>query len=145
VQDSFNRSPAVTVSGCVAQAQRTGSLSDDTGTSTAVTPNTTGVEANSAEPLSGYVLLNATPASSGSSADGARAERTSYALQGHESELATHRGHRVEVVGYLVPLPGTASSKTIAAGTRRIAVQSIKMLETRCPVDTPKPSAEKSQ
>jgi len=117
----------ITVSGCVAQPPRTGSLSKETGTSAA--PNTAGIEANSNEPVNAFVLLDATPLKSGSE-DVRRGTRTSYALQGHEAELATHRGHRVEIVGRQMP-PPAASAKT--GGTpQRIEVQSIKMLQAQC-------------
>ena len=126
---------AVTVSGCLAQAARTGSLNDDAGIGTTATPNTTGVEANSGDPVNAYVLLDATPITDGS--EDRRDRRTTYGLQGREFELASHRGHRIEVVGHLLPsaLP-TTTEKAPAAATQRIRVTSIKMLSTRC-VATP--------
>jgi len=98
-QDQLGRQRVVKVSGCIAQAQRTGSLTDDTGAGNVPSPNTAGVEANSSEPLNAYILLNATPAADGSRVHREARARTSYALQGLPSELATHRGHRVEIVG----------------------------------------------
>jgi hypothetical protein len=124
---------AVTVSGCLAQAARTGSLSDDAGIGTTATPNTAGVEANSGDPVNAYVLLDATPITTRS--EDRRDRRTTYGLQGREFELASHRGHRIEVVGELLPSapPLTTSEKVPAAATQRIRVVSIKMLSTRCP------------
>jgi len=125
----------VTVSGCVAQPPRTGSLSKETAGGTSAAPNTAGIEANSNEPVDAFVLLDATPLKSGSDKD-RRDTRTSYALQGHEAELATHRGHRVEIVGRPVPPTPGASSKT--GGTpQRIEVQSIKMLQMQCSAAPP--------
>jgi hypothetical protein len=120
----------ITVSGCVAQPPRTGSLSKEAGGGTSAAPNTAGIEANSNEPVDAFVLLDATPLKSGTE-NGRRDARTSYALQGHEAELATHRGHRVEIVGHPMPPPPAASSKS--GGTpQRIQVQSIKMLQVQC-------------
>jgi hypothetical protein len=129
----------------VTQAQRTGSLADETGAGTVPTPNTAGIEANSGEPLNVYVLLNATPIANGA-AEEARAERTSYALQGLESELATHRGHHVQIVGRLSPLPPAAETSKAAVSTpQRIAVASIKMISVRCPDAPPQSPAEKGR
>ena len=132
-QERVGREPVVKVSGCIAQAQRTGSLTDDTGAGNVPSPNTAGVEANSSEPVNAYMLLNATPAAD---ADGVHREagaRTSYALQGLASELATHSGHRVEIVGRLLPRAAAASgSQSPAAATQRIAVQSVKLLSAQC-------------
>jgi hypothetical protein len=134
-QDQLSDSQAVTVSGCVAQAQRTGSLADDTPTATVATPNTAGIEANSGEPVNAYVLLDASPVAE---RGGRRGSRTSYALNGHEAELATHKGHRVEIVGHLEAMPRvTTNSKMPATTTRRIAVNSIKMVADRCPSAQP--------
>jgi hypothetical protein len=44
-QDQLGRAKVVKVSGCVAQAQRTGSLTDDTGAGNVPSPNTAGVDA----------------------------------------------------------------------------------------------------
>src|SRR5262245_31211392 len=75
----------VTVSGCVAQAERTGSLADDSGVGVKATPNTAPVEANSAELVNAYLLTNAMRAGS-EGEDPNRTKPTSYTLQGHEPE-----------------------------------------------------------
>ena len=123
----------VTVSGCIAQPSRTGSLTDDTGGGNVPSPNTAGVEANSSEPVNAYILLDATPAADGTRVPRKAGERTSYSLQGLASELANHKGHRVEIVGQLLPrLPAVSSRKSPAATIERIAVQTIKMLSAQC-------------
>src|SRR4029453_15434740 len=126
-QDQMGRAGVVKVSGCIAPAPRTGSLTDDTGTGNVPSPNTAGVEANSSEPVNAYILLDATPV-----ADGAQrpaGERTSYSLQGLASELANHRGHRVEIAGKLLPdLPAVSGPKSPRAAMQRIEVQTIKMM-----------------
>jgi hypothetical protein len=130
--DNLSPRPVVTVSGCIAQAQRTGSLNDDTGTGNIASPNTAGVEANSSEPVNAYVLLDALPVAARGTARG-EARPTSYALQGLTSQLANHKGHRVETVGQLLPLlPAASDLKTPAGTIQRIAVRSVKMLATQC-------------
>ena len=132
-QDQSARARAVKVSGCIAQAQRTGSLTDDTGAGNVPSPNTVGIEANSSEPVNAYILLDATPVADGSGVRRETGARTSYALQGLASELATHKGHRVEIVGQLLPRAGaTSGPKSPAAATQRIAVQSVTMRSAQC-------------
>jgi hypothetical protein len=132
-QDQLDRDRVVKVSGCIAQATRTGSLTDDTGAGHVPSPNTAGVEANSSEPVNAYVLLDATPADDGGGAQRQAGKRTSYALQGLASELANHKGHRVEIVGRLEPRPSAVSGpKSPAAATQRITVQTVKMLSVQC-------------
>jgi len=119
----------VTVSGCVTQAPRTGSLVSETAAPPPATPNTAGIEANSNEPSNAYVLLDATPIKK-DSATASSDRRTSYALQGRDAELASHRGHRVEIVGTLTPARGGAPGA--GETPQRIAVKSIKMLNSQC-------------
>ena len=61
------REQVLKVSGCIAQASRTGSLTDDTGAGNVPSPSTAGVEANSSEPVNAYMLLDATPPAGGRS------------------------------------------------------------------------------
>ena len=122
----------VKVSGCIAQASRTGSLTDDTGAGNVPSPSTAGVEANSSEPVNAYMLLDATPAAGGGVQREA-GERTSYALEGLASELANHKGHRVEIAGQLLPRDSAVSGRqSPAAAIQRIAVQTIKMISPQC-------------
>jgi hypothetical protein len=60
-QDRPGREQVLKVSGCIAQASRTGCLTDDTGAGNVPSPSTVGVEANSSEPVNAYMLLGATP------------------------------------------------------------------------------------
>ena len=132
-QDQVGRAGVVKVSGCIAQAPRTGSLTDDTGTGNVPSPNTAGVEANSSEPVNAYLLLDATPPAADGGVQRDAGKRTSYALQGLASELANHKGHRVEIVGQLLPrLPAVSGPKSPAAAIRRIAVQTVKMVSAQC-------------
>ena len=126
------RTMEVKVSGCVTQAERTGSLADDAGAGVVATPNTAPTEANSAEPIDAYLLTNASVLPTGSD-DPNRTLPTSYALHGREQELSTHKGHRVEVTGQLLPLRETAGEST-KPGIQRIAVQSVRTVSTECPV-----------
>ena len=131
-QDQLGRERVVKVSGCIAQAPRTGSLTDDAGAGNVASPNTAGVEANSSEPVNAYILLDATPAADGAGVQREAGERTSYALQGLAAEVANHKGQRVEIVGQLLPRPAPSGQKSPAAAIQRIAVQTIKMLSARC-------------
>ena len=101
-QGEPGREQVLKVSGCIAQASRTGSLTDDTGAGNVPSPSTAGVEANSSEPVNAYMLLDATPPAGGG-VQREVGERTSYALEGLASELANHKGHRVEIVGSCSP------------------------------------------
>jgi hypothetical protein len=129
------RTSSITVSGCVTQAEKTGSLADDARAGVAATPNTAPVDANSAQPIDAYLLTNAFSRATTEPAD--QRAPTSYALQGREQELSRHKGHRVEVTGQLLPERSSpASAQSIAPGIRRISVQSVKMLSAKCPADT---------
>ena len=129
----------VAVSGCVTQAERNGSLADDTGTGVSSTPATAPVDANSAQPVNAYLLTSAERIAA-ETEDTTRDAATSYALVGHEQDLAKHKGHRVEISGQLMaPRSGTDSTagKIAASNVQRIAVDSIKMLSVEC--SAPKP------
>src|SRR4029434_448225 len=95
-QDQLGRQRIVKVSGCIAQAPRTGSLNDDTWTCNVSSPHCAHVEANSSEPVNAYILLDATPVTDGG-AQREAGERTSYSLQGLASALAKHNGHTVAI------------------------------------------------
>ena len=131
-QDRPGREQVLKVSGCIAQASRTGSLTDDTGAGNVPSPSTAGVEANSSEPVNAHMLLYATPPAGGGVQREA-GERNSYAIEGLASELANHKGHRVEIVGQLLPrLPALSGPKSPAAAIQRIAVQTVKMVSAQC-------------
>jgi len=129
----------VTVSGCVTQAERNGSLADDTGTGISSTPATAPVDANTAQPVNAYLLTSAERIAA-ETEDTTKEAVTSYALVGREQELAKHKGHRVEISGQLMaPRPGLDSTagKIAASNIQRIAVEGIKMLSAECPVAAP--------
>ena len=129
-QSQSGTAAKITVTGCVMQAQRTGSLADDTGAGTAATPTTAPVDANTSEPVDAYLLTNASQVT-----DSEKRERpTSYTLEGHAAELAKHKGHRVEVTGQLLPARPKSGTKAAVPGIERIAVASVKMLSAECPV-----------
>jgi hypothetical protein len=124
----------VTVIGCISQAERTGSLADDSGAGVVATPNTAPVDANSAEPVDAFLLTHATATTSSDA--GKRPVLTSYTLEGREKDLSQHKGHRVEVTGRRLPPRGSvgaSSTKSTAPGIERIAVRSVKMLSPECP------------
>jgi hypothetical protein len=133
--------PSVSVTGCVAQVQRDGSMGAK-GTGTTSTPETAPVDANSPDQTGRYQLLDATPvAADGKPADmpadakSSKPARTTYSLRGQEKELARHLGHRVQIAGSLMPplenkLP--PQSAETAEGIRTVQVSSVKMLGTDC-------------
>lgn len=135
--------PPVSVTGCVAQVQRDGSMGAK-GTGTTSTPETAPVDANSSDQTGRYQLLDATPLATDSQSaptptatSGAKPVRTTYTLRGQEGELAKHLGHRVQIAGSLLPpletkLPAPAA-KT-AEGVRTVQVASVKMMGTDCSV-----------
>lgn len=121
---------SVSVSGCVAEAQRDGSTgAKATGTQTP--PEKAADEANNPTPTGRYQLLDATPVAQ----DPAKPPATAYGLRGSETELAKHVGHRVAIVGSLLPplaakLPAKAAAT--AEGVRTVQVTSVKMVGTNC-------------
>jgi len=99
------QTPPITVTGCVAEAQRDGSLGTKA-TGPQATPETATNEANNPTPTNRYQLTDATSAAATAGTAGtadAKPAKTTYALRGHEQELAKHLGHRVEVAGSLAP------------------------------------------
>jgi hypothetical protein len=60
-------------------------------------------------------------------------DRTSYALEGRETDIGAHAGHRVQITG-LLAAPRTTGTSTAAAasGVRRIRVEEVKMISTSC-------------
>lgn len=132
---------SLTVTGCVAEVQRDGSLGPKATGTGATTPETAATEANNPAPTDRYQLLDATPAADAGSA--AKPAKTTYALRGQEKELANHVGHRVQIAGSLMaPLATKLPAKAAATadGTRTVQVASVKMIGTDC---SAKPGASK--
>jgi len=127
----------ITVTGCVAEVQRDGSLGTKA-TGPQATPETATNEANNPTPTNRYQLMDATSAAATAGTAGtadAKPAKTTYALRGHEQELARHLGHRVEIAGSLAPalaakLP--AREAAAAEGVRTVQVSSLKMIGTNC-------------
>jgi hypothetical protein len=139
----------VTVAGCLQRAQRTGSVGG-TVVGTSASPNTADDEANSSAMVDAFLLTEAAPSASvtdqGSTAaatqpqattagTSGRTELTTYGLKGREAELERHQGARLEVIGTVMPPAssgrGTGGAAT-AAGAKRIAVESFKVLAESC-------------
>jgi hypothetical protein len=126
----------VSVSGCVERAQRDGSLSL-TAAGTTATPNTAATESNSGDMVDAFRLTNATPIIMGAgrrAPSSARSTRTAYALQGFGQELAAHVGHRVQIIGSLLPSIADSQTEpsTPAEGIRRVQVATIKFIDKNC-------------
>ncbi len=119
----------VTVSGCVERAQPNGSVAG-TAVGTSSSPNTADRDANTSQPLDAFLLTGAS-----ATTQAAKGELKTYALEGHESELGGHTGHRVEVTGRLAPPRSSGQGAGRAAattGVQRIVVEAVKMIETGC-------------
>lgn len=135
------QTPSVSVTGCVAQVQRDGSLGPKA-SGVQATPDTAANEANNPNPTNRYELLDATPPGSGekpaetaTAGTAPKPARTTYALRGQENELAKHLGHRVQITGALTPpltekLP--AKDAKAAETIRTVQVASVKMVGTDC-------------
>ena len=86
-----------------------------------------------------FMLTNAATAGAGApvatSGSGAGAAgKASYRLDGTESTLTPHVGHKVEITGTLEERPASAAagaSSNTSAGT--LKVDSVKMVSTTCP------------
>jgi hypothetical protein len=111
------------------------------------TPETATAEANNPEPTGRFMLLDAgpiasTPAVEATSGTSTKQARTSYALRGHEQELAKHVGHRVEIAGTLLPPAASklpAQTASTAEGIRAVQVDKLKMVGTNCSASSKKP------
>jgi hypothetical protein len=129
--------PTVSVTGCVGEVQRDGSLGVKA-TGSQATPDTAANEANNPTPTGRYQLNDATPA-----AGGAQPAKTTYALRGQEQELSKHLGHRVQITGALLaPLASKLPAKSAATADaiRTVQVTGMKMVGTDCAArpDTPR-------
>jgi hypothetical protein len=136
----------VTARGCVSPAQRDGSLEARSAPSAAPGPDRAAFEANSGEFVNAFLLTDATlvngakPAGTGgtgaaNTTDTYMSKPSSFTLQGLEAELEKHKGHRVEVVGTVMPPTASAKgpiTKAAAEGIQRLRISSVKMLGTDC-------------
>ena len=128
---------SISVTGCVAEVQRDGSLGVKA-TGPQATPETAAIEANNPAPTDRYQLLDATPAEAAAGATAAKPAKpakTTYALRGQEKELANHVGHRVQIAGALMaPLAAKLPAKDAATAdaVRTVQVTTVKMIGTDC-------------
>ena len=121
---------SVSVTGCLAPAQRDGSLAAKA-TAPAATPDTAAMEANNPVPTGAYMLQDASVVG-----DAPTATRATYALRGQTQELAKHNGHQVEITGMLLAPIGSklpSKSAAVAEGIRPLEVSSVKMIAAKCP------------
>jgi hypothetical protein len=134
----------ITVRGCVSPATRDGSLETKAAPITP-TPETASREANNGDQMVGYLLTDATLVTSAQTKPAAPtptgttgtylSKPTSFTLQGLEPELLKHKGHRVEVVGTVMPPTasgGQPAAKKVAEGIQRLRIESLKMVGNDC-------------
>jgi hypothetical protein len=133
----------ITVRGCVSPAQRDGSLEARSAPTAAPAPDRAPSEANSGEFVSSaFLLTDATlvtgakpTGTAGNGTDTYLSKPSSFTLQGLDQELAKHKGHRVEVVGTVMPPTASGKgpvTKAAAEGIQRLRISSVKMLGTDC-------------
>jgi hypothetical protein len=170
----------ITVVGCMQAADADGSVAG-TPLGTSATPAQAGPVANLNEPVNGFILTGARPAgspdapvataggnpsgSAGTAGSGAAAPAgandaqtpRTYVLEGNQAELATHKGHRVEVTGTVAsPVPSDSTvgdgrnprspatagsgsgnapargSDLFQTGVPRLRVSSLRMVSAEC-------------
>jgi len=91
-----------------------------------------------------FMLTNASAAgagaavaTSGTGAGAAAGNKASYRLDGTESTLTPHVGHKVEITGTMEERPGSAAAGAASgssnAPTATLKVDSVKMVSTTCP------------
>jgi len=72
-------------------------------------------------------------ATSGSGAGAAAGAKASYRLDGTETTLTPHVGHKVEITGTLEERPASAAAGAANAPAGTLKVDSVKMVSTTCP------------
>jgi hypothetical protein len=84
-----------------------------------------------------FMLTNAAAAGAGApvatSGGAAGAAKVSYRLDGTESTLTPHVGHKVEITGTVEERPASAAAGGANAPAGTLKVDSVKMVSTTCP------------
>jgi hypothetical protein len=138
---------AITAIGCINRATPNGSVGGTAGLPPAP-PAMAGVLANSSELTNVFLLNGATPPDA-SKATRARAATghtpaavpTVYVLNGKAQDFEVHLGHRVEVIGTLLP-PNESGPQATKSNIKHIRVTSTRMLAPTCPIATTEPAAK---
>ena len=129
-----------TVVGCLQRIEQSGTLGT-TASGTATRPEEAGKLANSQEPAPGYMLADATDATSSVAKD---VKPTTYVLVGDAAKLDRHVGERVRVQGTLT-LEGrgadtgvpevagtTGGSHDVKSRVKRLRVAAIETVAQKC-------------
>ena len=144
-----DKGQAVTVTGCI---ERSSQSAVGTSGSTSTTGSTTSSSTTMSKSKStGFLLTNVTAGTSGDTAAAPSTASTamSYRLDGNETELAPHVGHKVEITGRVAsseaaattpsrepgaPNPSAAPSATASAqaSAPKLKVESVKMIAESC-------------
>jgi hypothetical protein len=87
-------------------------------------------------PTMPFMLTNASTAGAGApvaTSGAASAAKLSYRLDGTESTLTPHVGHKVEITGTVEERPASAAAGGANAPAGTLKVDSVKMVSTTCP------------
>jgi len=130
MQRSADAQNTVTLTGCLERA--TASAAAPTGT--------TGAAAGASSAAAKFVLNNVTASPSAGAAGtagttgAARATASSYSLDGEDSKLSPHVGHKVEITGMVDSRSATGAEKAgeASASAPKLKVTAVKMIASSC-------------
>ena len=130
----------VTVTGCLQDGSATPGNST-TGAGYILANAMTGSSSTTGSTTGSTTAMPPTSTTAGTTGTtGSTARGMSYVLDGHESELKSHVGHRIEVIGTVEPKSGASSAtSTSTAGSAarameeaKLKVSSVRMISADC-------------
>jgi hypothetical protein len=147
-QSASKDANAITLTGCLAKGDSLGATGTSGSTSPARTTTSAQFVLNNAKMGSAASTTAATPGGTtagGTTAGAAGTSGASYILDGTESELTRHVGHKVEITGTLdksasspsssapaTTTPPAAGSPSMASAQQHVKVTAIKMVSSSC-------------
>jgi hypothetical protein len=111
----------VTVTGCLERSKESASPTGTTGTAA-------GASASSKFTLNN---VTSTPSASGTAGTTGAATASSYRLDGEDSKLTPHVGHKVEITG-TVAKEASATGTAMSASAPKLKVEDVKMVSDSC-------------
>jgi hypothetical protein len=111
----------VTVTGCLERSKESASPTGTTGT------------AAGASASSKFMLNNvtSTPSATGTAGTTGAATASSYRLDGEDSKLTPHVGHKIEITG-TVAKEASATGTAMSASAPKLKVEDVKMISDSC-------------